>query len=111
MPEATADPLLDSLVADFGGNYTFALELLEQYRLDRQTVDPSWRDYFDRMTGVPRAPEPPTRPSPAAPPAAPPPDAPRSTAVVRPEPATPAVPRSRALIVPAILPGDIATPI
>ena len=59
MAETAADPLIDSLVADFGGNYTFALELLEQYRLDRNSVDPSWREYFDRMMGV--APPPPAR--------------------------------------------------
>jgi 2-oxoglutarate dehydrogenase E1 component len=106
MADASADPLIDSLVADFGGNYTFALELLEQYRLDRQTVDPSWREYFDRATGAP-PPEPPPRPAPR--PAST--DGPRSAALVRQEPAVPAVPRSRALIVPAILPGDIATPL
>ena len=31
-----ADPLLETLVNDFGGNYVFALDLLEQYRQDRQ---------------------------------------------------------------------------
>src|SRR5216684_7418526 len=45
-------------------NYTFALELLEQYRLDRNSVDPSWREYFDRMMGV--APPAPARVEPAA---------------------------------------------
>ena len=35
MPETLADPLLDALVNDFGGNYVFALDLLEQYRRDR----------------------------------------------------------------------------
>src|SRR5262245_60419773 len=52
MATVAADPLLDSLVNDFGGNYVFALDVLEQYRLDRQSVDRSWREYFDRLSGV-----------------------------------------------------------
>ena len=55
MATASADPLLDSLISDFGGNYVFALDLLEQYRQDRDSVDRSWRDYFDRIAGVPPA--------------------------------------------------------
>src|SRR5712692_2051090 len=104
MAETAADPLIDSLVADFGGNYTFALELLEQYRLDRNSVDPSWREYFDRTMGV--APPPPARAEPAASSSAS-----RTVGLVRQEPSTPARARSQALVVPAILPGDIATPI
>src|SRR5207249_3681848 len=107
MAETAADPLIDSLVADFGGNYTFALELLEQYRLDRNSVDPSWREYFDRMSGV--APAPPARAAAESPAAAS--SAPRSVGLVRSEPAPPARAKSQALVVPAILPGDIATPI
>jgi len=107
MAETAADPLIDSLVADFGGNYTFALELLEQYRLDRNSVDPSWREYFDRMSGV--APAPPARAAAESPAAAS--SAPRSVGLVRSEPAAPARAKSQALVVPAILPGDIATPI
>ena len=58
MSETLADPLMQSLVNDFGGNYVFALDLLEQYRSDRTAVDDSWREYFDRITGAPaRAPE------------------------------------------------------
>jgi multifunctional 2-oxoglutarate metabolism enzyme len=49
-----ADPLLDKLVGDFGGNYVFALDLLEQYRQDRRSVDPSWREYFDAALGRPK---------------------------------------------------------
>jgi 2-oxoglutarate dehydrogenase E1 component len=56
MPETLTDPLLNALVADFGGNYVFALDVLEDYRRDRRAVDPSWRDYFDRALGV--SPEP-----------------------------------------------------
>jgi hypothetical protein len=52
MATAATDPLLDALVNDFGGNYVFALDLLEQYRQDRLAVEPSWREYFDRATGV-----------------------------------------------------------
>ncbi len=112
---ATAtDPLLDSLVNDFGGNYVFALDLLEQYRQDRRTVEKSWRDYFDRIAGLPaesddaRAAVQPTPASPAAPAAAAVPA--REATLVRAESQTPAT-RSKAMIVPAILPGDIAQPI
>ncbi|PYQ23104.1 MAG: hypothetical protein DMF81_09805, partial [Acidobacteria bacterium] len=105
MVETAADTLIDSLVADFGGNYTFALDLLEQYRADRRSVEASWREYFDRMTGA--APE----AAPAPPAAAPPPSSVRPGALVRQEPSAPARTRSQALVVPAILPGDIATPI
>ena len=31
----------------------FALDLLEMYREDRGSVDPSWRSYFDKATGRP----------------------------------------------------------
>ena len=53
MATAANDPFLNALVNDFGGNYAFALDLLEQYRQDRATVDVSWREYFDRITGRP----------------------------------------------------------
>jgi 2-oxoglutarate decarboxylase len=55
---AVADPLLETLVNDFGGNYVFALDLLQQYRQDRRSVDASWRTYFDKATGVPLEEEP-----------------------------------------------------
>jgi len=106
MASAT-DPLLDALVTDFGGNYVFALDLLEQYRKDRASVEPSWRDYFDRISGPP-APEPAQAVAPAA-------EASEArgageVTIVHAEPVAPAR-RSKALIVPAILPGDIAQPI
>lgn len=102
---ATAnDPLLDALVNDFGGNYVFALDLLEQYRQDRATVEPSWRDYFDRISGQPAAPEP-VKPAAAEPVKS------AEVTIVRAEPMAAAPARSRALVVPAILPGDIAQPI
>ncbi len=107
MATATTDPLLDSLVNDFGGNYVFALDLLEQYRQDRQLVDKTWRDYFDRIGGRPVEAEvvaPAPQPAPAAVPA-------REATLVRAEAAPVAAPRSKAMIVPAILPGDIAQPI
>ena len=130
MATVTADPLLDSLVNDFGGNYVFALDLLEQYRHDRQSVDGSWREYFDRLAGVPPsrdetgpaearpkvaepAPEPVvTEPAPTAQTPAAPTAPAREVTLVRQERAVAAVPeKSKALVVPAILPGDIATPI
>src|SRR5438477_3196104 len=115
MQQTQADPLVDALVRDFGGNYVFALDLLEQYKRDPQTVDGSWRVYFDRVTGVAAPPAPATRAAPASAwtagtPAAEP--AARPGTLVRQETA-PALARekSKALIVPAILPGDIAQPI
>ena len=57
MSTAAADPLIETLVNDFGGNYVFALDLLEMYREDRASVDPSWRAYFDKATGRPAEPE------------------------------------------------------
>ncbi len=58
MSTVGVDPLLDVLVSDFGGNYVFALDLLEQYREDRRSVETSWREYFDRQLGVTPDPEP-----------------------------------------------------
>jgi len=39
MAETAADPLIDSLVADFGGNYSFALELLSNTGSTGNSVD------------------------------------------------------------------------
>jgi len=47
-----AEPLLEKLVNDFGANYAFALDLLQEYRRDRKSVDATWREYFDEATGV-----------------------------------------------------------
>jgi 2-oxoglutarate dehydrogenase E1 component len=128
MATAVADPLLDALVNDFGGNYVFALDLLEQYRQNRLSVEASWRDYFDRATGttmpstengpsigegtpVEHAPTP--GPGAAMPSSGDGADATpvRTATLVKSEPASPVLARSRALVVPAILPGDIAQPI
>jgi 2-oxoglutarate decarboxylase len=106
MSTAPADPLLDSLISDFGGNYVFALDVLEQYRHDRRSVDPSWREYFDKALGV----TPEEEPAPVTvivPPAAPA----RSSLVRHPGAAVAAGERSKAVAIPAILPGDIAQPI
>ena len=101
MATAANDPFLNALVNDFGGNYAFALDLLEQYRQDRAAVDVSWREYFDKMTGGP-AEAPPAAPAPAT----------RSTAVARTDaPGPVAAPKPRGMAVAAILPGDIAQPI
>src|SRR5512147_1003532 len=56
MGQTQAEPLLETLVNDFGSNYAFALDLLEEYRRDRSGVDTGWRAYFDQALG--RAPEP-----------------------------------------------------
>jgi 2-oxoglutarate dehydrogenase E1 component len=115
MSQILADPILDSLVNDFGGNYTFALELLDEYRADRGSVDPSWRAYFDRVLGVPAEPQPEPAPVHEAPPAPQREAAARVATLVRQEPTAPAPlaagQKSKALVVPAILPGDIAQPI
>ncbi len=44
--EPTSAPVFERLAADFGANYAFALEVLEQYREDRRSVEGSWRAYF-----------------------------------------------------------------
>jgi 2-oxoglutarate dehydrogenase E1 component len=102
MATSVADPVLESLVADFGSNYVFALDLLEEYRRDRRSVEKSWRVYFDALLGVP--PEPQDMGGAAA-----------ALAETRPagrESGLAAVrEKSKALITPAILPGDIAQPI
>jgi len=95
MGEILADPLLDVLVQDFGGNYAFALDLLDQYRHDPKAVEPSWREYFNRLMGANDGPE--LEVSPTI----------FSAMLVPQEPKE----RSKALVVPAILPGDIANPI
>jgi 2-oxoglutarate decarboxylase len=95
---AQGDDLTDALVADFGANYVFALDLLEQYRHDRRGVEASWRQYFDRLLGVPASGDG---------------DEPQASTVVVAQPSATAMarPASKALALPAILPGDIATPI
>ncbi len=120
MSETLSDPLVETLISDFGGNYVFALDLLESYRADRKSVDKSWRDYFDRANGlpVPDEDEGPlaqlvSEPQPvrAAVPVA---TAQPGTTVVRVQPggglaAAPA--RSKALAPVSLMPGDIAQPI
>jgi 2-oxoglutarate dehydrogenase E1 component len=105
--ENTQDPLVDALVRDFGSNYVFALDLLDQYRRDRTAVEPSWGQYFDGLLGV--APPPAAVNVAAQAPAA---DGPgRTTSLVRSPSAAPAARGGKDLVVPAILPGDVATPI
>jgi 2-oxoglutarate dehydrogenase E1 component len=131
---STADPILDALIIDFGNNYVFALDLLEDYRRDPGALDASWRLYFDRLTGAAgEVPKPISEAAPAAPPAAPsdrpgarPRSAPETIVETRPTPAEAApspvpslsVVRTtaplardavRSLSTP-LLPGDIANP-
>ncbi len=116
MATPQADPLLDKLVGDFGGNYAFALDLLEQYRQDRKSVEASWRTYFDQALGVPPEPETPpvtvivneAAPEPA-PPARPLRSEDRPTLARR--DVAPVGERSRAIAPTSILPGDILQPI
>jgi multifunctional 2-oxoglutarate metabolism enzyme len=112
--DTQTDPLLDTLISDFGGNYVFALDLLEAYRLNRKTVDKTWRDYFDVATGQalqPEEDEPPVRQSAPAPSAAG--GMTTTQAVVRSAPPTSTAPavRSKAVAQVALMPGDIAQPI
>jgi 2-oxoglutarate decarboxylase len=108
MSTSAADPLIDRLIGDFGGNYVFALDVLEEYRRDRRGVDPSWRAYFDAATGAP----PEAEPSPVAVvvneggPSPSPPAPGRQTLARREVPAG-----SSAVARTAILPGDILQPI
>jgi 2-oxoglutarate decarboxylase len=112
-----ADPLLDRLVNDFGGNYVFAVDLLEQYRADRDGVDPSWRRYFDEALGV----QPETPPMTVVVGEAPAPkdemgevpsrEGERPTLQRRDVPAAPVGGRSKAVARTAIMPGDILQPI
>jgi 2-oxoglutarate dehydrogenase E1 component len=111
MSTVQADPLLDVLVSDFGGNYVVALDLLEQYRGDRRSVEPSWREYFDRQLGVTPDPEPPPAAEWSAPVVVPKPPGDKATALTRTEPTGLVRDKSRAMVIPAILPGDIAQPI
>ncbi len=104
MSDDPADPLLEALVNDFGANYVFAVDLLEVYRHDRAAVDPTWGTYFDKLLGA-AAPPLATAPAPEE-------SAPRGiTTLVRSPAPTASARNSRALAVPSILPGDIATPI
>jgi 2-oxoglutarate decarboxylase len=110
------DPLVDRLVGDFGGNYVFALDLLEQYRQDRRSVDPSWRAYFDAALGQPAEAE--KGPVAVVVDKAPPRGEPQRAAgpglrtLVRQDVRAVAGPdRQKAVALPSILPGDILQPI
>jgi len=52
-----SDVVLDQLAADFGANYAFALDVFDRYHANPRAVERSWRDYFDRLTGAPPAPD------------------------------------------------------
>ena len=113
---AAADPLLETLVNDFGGNYAFALDLLEQYRQDRRSVDATWRAYFDKALGFP--PEAESAPvtvivneASKAEPRSPAAGAGLQTLVRQDAPALAAGERSKAVARVSILPGDVLQPI
>jgi 2-oxoglutarate dehydrogenase E1 component len=108
MAENAADPLLDALLNDFGANYEYAVGLLEEYRRDRAALEPSWRQYFDRLLGVKSEPE---RPVTVAAQTAPAEATARPATLVRAAATAPATRDSKALMLPVLLPGDIATPI
>jgi 2-oxoglutarate decarboxylase len=123
MSTTPADPLLETLVNDFGGNYVFALDLLAQYRQDRSSVETGWRAYFDRATGAGTDAEAAAKATPAVTviDAARPASATEGTAAAGPgrltlartEPEKPAAGagRSTAVARVAVLPGDILQPI
>ena len=51
MQQTQADPLVDALVKGFRGQLrVLPLDILEQYRSNPQSVDASWREYFDRLS-------------------------------------------------------------
>src|SRR6476469_302814 len=112
MPE-TASPLIDALAEQFGSNYVFVLDLLDQYQRDPQSVDASWRDYFESLNGTVKeasVARPAETPAPAPVPApAPAPEA-RPAAQAMITAAAPMMRRAadKSLMVPTILPGDIA---
>ncbi len=72
---------LETILAEYGVNADYALELFDRWRSDPALVDEDWRDYFATLTGAPvpaaapvpaPAPAPPTAPAPEAPPQRPP---------------------------------------
>src|SRR5690242_11540345 len=108
----TASFLIDALAEQFGGNYVFVLDLLDQYQRDPQSVDASWRTYFDGLNGAAKpstagsgpAPVAAAAPAPVAVPEARPAEARPQAMVAAP---TPMMRRAedRSLMVPTILPG------
>jgi 2-oxoglutarate decarboxylase len=118
MSTPEADPLLDRLVTDFGGNYVFALDLLDQYREDPRRVDPTWKRYFDEALGVESTATPPVtvivKESPgneARPRGSGAPSDDRPTLARRDVPAAAAPSRTAAVARTSILPGDVLQPI
>ena len=53
---------LETILAEYGINADYALELFDRYRSDPALVDADWRAYFDELTGAA-----PPAPTPAAP--------------------------------------------
>jgi multifunctional 2-oxoglutarate metabolism enzyme len=104
------EQFLDTLVADFGNNYPFALDAFEMYQKDRASVDASWRDYFDRLTGRPREPEVSPPPPPQAVPSEPGPISGERALARRAPEALALSDAARAAAAPMILAGDIANP-
>ncbi len=74
---------LETILAEYGINADYALELFDRWRSDPALVDDDWREYFDTLTGAarsvpdaapaeaPAARVPPAPPAPAPAPAAP----------------------------------------
>jgi 2-oxoglutarate dehydrogenase E1 component len=108
LPEAW----LDALVGDFGANYAFVADLLRQYLKDPAEVDPSWRDHFAQLVGEIDRPTP-TISEPSPPAIQPPAYEFEESAADTTQALVPARPtaRTRELAPPAVLPGDIVTPV
>ncbi len=124
MATTVESPILEALVRDFGGNYFFALDLLEQYERDPRQIDASWREYFDNATGRTTAgvkgsergtasEEPLPAPGAVTTALSTAAEAEVVSALAAPvaRPAIAARPMSRAIALPTILPGDIAQPL
>jgi 2-oxoglutarate dehydrogenase E1 component len=47
---------LETILAEYGVNADYALELYDRWRSDPALVDDDWREYFDALTGAPPAP-------------------------------------------------------
>jgi len=57
---------LETILAEYGINADYALELFDRWRSDPGLVDEDWREYFESLTGT-REPAPPAAPPPAPP--------------------------------------------
>ncbi|HET7453628.1 MAG TPA: 2-oxo acid dehydrogenase subunit E2, partial [Thermoanaerobaculia bacterium] len=60
---------LETILAEYGINADYALQLFDRWRSDPALVDADWRAYFEALAGVAPAPPEPSREAPPAAPA------------------------------------------